>query len=36
MLKKFGAGTLVLFYGTEVPTPCVKKWLDVIAMLELV
>jgi hypothetical protein len=21
MLKKFGAGTLVPFYGTEVPTP---------------
>ena len=32
ILKKFGAGTLVPFYGTEVPTPWVKKALNLMAV----
>jgi hypothetical protein len=36
ILKKFGAGTLVPFYGTEVPTPWVKKVLNLMAMSPLV
>ena len=32
ILKKFGAGTLVPFYGTEVPAPCGKKWLSLMTL----